>query len=152
VGIDLLKGAPLFGVGLGQFGEHHYLTVHNSYVLAAAELGFVGMLLWTSIVYVAVKVPVQALRTRAAPVCRSWAIALLASMGGLLTGILFLSFVYKNVLWLYVGLTGALYHAIRRHDPGFSVRFGIRDVGVLMLVDVAFLGAVWTYSGLKVGW
>jgi len=39
---------PLFGVGKGQFSSYHYLTAHNSYVLAMAELGIVGFTVWLS--------------------------------------------------------------------------------------------------------
>ena len=152
VGLHLVVASPGFGVGQGQFTEHHYLTAHNSFVLAAAELGLMGMLLWSSILYLALKISFQALRTEVAPVARSWALALLASMAGLIVGILFLSYAYKDVLWIYVGLTGVLWQAIRRHDPGFKVSFGLRDIGIVALVDVALLVALAGYTGLKMGW
>ncbi len=47
-GFDMLIHHPLFGVGKGQFVEHHYLTAHNSYVLALAELGLIGFFFWIS--------------------------------------------------------------------------------------------------------
>jgi len=84
VGLHLAYASPLFGVGSGQFTEHHYLTAHNSYILSAAELGLPGMLLWTSIMYLSLKIPLQAIRARLAPVGSSWALALVASMIGLL--------------------------------------------------------------------
>ncbi len=153
VGLHLVAASPGFGVGYGQFLEHHILTAHNSLILAAAELGLPGMLLWTSIVYLAVKIPLQALRRpELAPVARSWALALLASMAGLVVGSFFLSYAYKDVLWIYVGLTGVLYQAVRRHDPGFSVGFGIRDLGIVALADGALLAALVGYTGLKLGW
>ena len=152
VGLHLLAGSPGFGVGCGQFIEHHYLTAHNSYVLAAAELGVVGVLLWTAIVYVAIKIPVQALRAEVAPAARTWALALLASMAGLVVGVLFLSYVYKDVLWVYLGLSGALYHAIRRHDPGFEVTFRLPDLAFVALADAGLLLALAAYTSVKVGW
>jgi hypothetical protein len=152
VGLHLILASPGFGVGFAQFNEHHYLTAHNSFILSAAELGLPGMLLWTSIVYVAMKIPIQALRAHLPPVSRSWAIALLASTVGLAVGSFFLSYSYKDVLWIYVGLTGVLYHAIRRHEPGFKVGFGVRDLGVVAAVDVALLFALVGYTGSKLGW
>jgi hypothetical protein len=152
VGLHLLVASPGFGVGSGQFLEHHHLTAHNSLILAAAELGLVGMLLWTSIVYLAVKIPIRALSSPVAPIARCWALALLASLAGLIVGIVFLSYVYKDVLWIYVGLTGVLYHAIKRHDPGFEIGFGIRDLALLALIDGALLVALVGYTGLKLGW
>jgi len=151
-GLHLLVGSPAFGVGSGQFTEYHYLTAHNAYILSGAELGLPGMLLWTSVVYVATKIPIEALRQEVAPVARTWALALLASMAGLLNGIMHLSYVYKDVLWIYVGLTGVLYQAIKRHDPGFRVDFGLRDLGLVALIDSALLFALIGYTGLKLGW
>jgi hypothetical protein len=152
VGLHLVLASPGFGVGFAQFNEHHYLTAHNSFILSAAELGLPGMLLWTSIVYTAMKIPIQALRAHLPPVSRAWAIALLASTAGLAVGSFFLSYSYKDVLWIYVGLTGVLYHAIRRHEPGFEVRFGLRDLGVVAAVDVALLFALVGYTGAQLGW
>lgn len=152
VGLHLVVASPGFGVGLGQFLEHHYLTAHSSFILTAAELGLPGMLLWTSIVYLAIKIPAQALRAHVAPVGMAWSLALLASVAGLSVGSMFLSFAYKNVLWIYIGLTAILYHAIRRHDPGFEVRFGVRDLGIVALVDFVLLFMLVGYTGLKMGW
>ena len=47
-GFQMLRAHPLFGVGKGLFTEHHYLTAHNSYMLAVAELGLVGYFVWLS--------------------------------------------------------------------------------------------------------
>src|SRR6185503_3560738 len=114
-GIQMFRDSPLFGVGNGQFVEHHYLTAHNSYVLALAELGLVGMFLWGAVLYLTVKIPLVALiryhgREEAA-VARAWALGLLSALGGLLVGIFFLSFSWHLVFWAYVGLSGAFYSA-----------------------------------------
>jgi O-antigen ligase len=45
-GFQMLFHHPLFGVGMGQFTEHHHLTSHNSFVLVFSELGLVGYFLW----------------------------------------------------------------------------------------------------------
>lgn len=50
VGIDLLKSHPLFGVGLGRFGEFFFITAHNTVVVCAAELGMFGLFWWTMFV------------------------------------------------------------------------------------------------------
>ncbi len=47
-GFQMLRSHPLFGVGKGLFTEHHFLTAHNSYMLAVAELGLVGYFVWLS--------------------------------------------------------------------------------------------------------
>jgi O-antigen ligase len=51
-GVQMLLGRPLFGVGKGQFAEHHGLTAHNSFVLAFAELGLIGYFFWLSVIVI----------------------------------------------------------------------------------------------------
>ena len=151
VGLQLSRTSPIFGVGMGRFIEHHYLTAHNSLILVLAELGLPGMLLWTSIVYVALKIAVRGMRPEMAPVARTWALALLASTTGLVVGTFFLSFAYKDIFWIYIGLTSVLFQAIRRHDPTFTVDFGIRDLGVVAAIDLGLLAAIGAYSGSRLG-
>jgi O-antigen ligase len=157
-GIDMLRYSPLLGVGLSRFGEHHYLTAHNAYVQTAAELGLPGMVLWLAVIYLSVKIPLRALypaRGAAgpalAPVAASWALAILAMLAGTIAGMLFLSYAYKEALWVYVGLSGALYQAIRRHDPGFRVRFGWKDAALVATAGCALLAVTAVYTRLTVG-
>jgi hypothetical protein len=152
VGLHLFAQRPIFGVGFGEFREYHYLTAHNSFVLTAAELGLPGMLLWTAIVYSSVKVVLLAPRGDPAPVSRAWALALLSCIAGVIAGSMFLSYAYKNLLWMYVGLTSVLYQARARHDPRFRVRFGLRDAGAVLAIDAALLLAHVAYTGSKLGW
>ena len=45
-GIQMLLSNPVFGVGRGQFFEHHGLVAHNSFIHVAGELGIPGYSLW----------------------------------------------------------------------------------------------------------
>jgi len=45
-GIQMLMSHPLFGIGKGQFLDHHGLVAHNSYIHVAGELGVPGYSLW----------------------------------------------------------------------------------------------------------
>jgi len=45
-GILMLLHNPIFGVGKGEFMEHHGRVAHNSYIQIAAELGIPGYSLW----------------------------------------------------------------------------------------------------------
>jgi hypothetical protein len=110
-GLDMFKRSPIYGVGAGQFGEHHFLTAHNSFVLTLAETGFPGMLMFACVIYVSIKSLLVGLRTLrnvpGAEAAQVWGMALLASMAGILFQINTLSFAYKSVLWIFFGLVGA---------------------------------------------
>ena len=45
-GIQMLIHNPMFGIGKGQFFDHHGLVAHNSYIHVAGELGVPGYSLW----------------------------------------------------------------------------------------------------------
>lgn len=46
-GLELLKTHPLFGIGFGTMAEQVGQTAHNTIVVCAAELGFVGLYFWS---------------------------------------------------------------------------------------------------------
>lgn len=144
-GLDMLRAHPLVGVGHDQFVRHHKLTAHNSFLLAAAEDGLPGILLWTSAVYFSLKVPVEVLRKvrePAAEPARIWALALLASLSALVVGSQFLTFNYHYVLWIYLGLSGALWHAVKRHLPELELPFGWRDPALIGAASAVVLAAI----------
>jgi hypothetical protein len=62
------------------------------------------------------------------------------------------SYVFKELFWIYVGLSGALYQAIRRHVPSFRVAFGGRDLARVVAVDAALLAATAAYTRLTLGY
>jgi O-antigen ligase len=152
-GITLFRESPLFGVGHGQFVEHHYLTAHNSYVLALAELGLPGLLLWGAVLYLSVKTMLLAVfRYRRRPEARVafvWALALLSSFAGLMIGIFFLSFAWHMVFWIYAGLAGAFYSTVRTHDPGFEVHMGPRDWALLAGLAGTLVSILFVYLRLR---
>jgi O-antigen ligase len=143
-GLDMFKQHPIFGVGPGQFGEYHYLTAHNSFVLVMAELGFVGLFLFIAIIYVSIKSLVLGVRDLAkvpgAEAAQVWGMALLASFAAILFQINTLSFSYKSILWIFFGLVGAWSGAIRHHMPDFKVTLTWKDMIVVALMCVGFIG------------
>jgi hypothetical protein len=154
--LSMWRSHPLTGVGLGHFTDYHYMTAHNSYLLTLAELGFPGMLLFTGILYLSAKIPIEILRRFPRPrrgqpedeavVARRWAMTYLAAFAGLAVGIFFLSFSYHYVLWIYLGLAGALYSAVRSHAPWFRVRLRALDGVALVLIDSAIIALVYLYT------
>lgn len=56
-GLQVFKGHPLFGVGFGRLPEYTdvHRTAHNSLVVCAAELGFLGLYFWSLYLYPTVR-------------------------------------------------------------------------------------------------
>lgn len=154
-GFKMFRQYPVLGVGFDRFLEFHFLTAHNSYVLALSELGPIGSLLWASLLYVSFKTPITVLRRYAgdpeATVATTWAMALVAAFSGMLIGIFFLSMTYHYVLWIFFGLAAALYAAVKRHDPTFEVRFGLGDLALVALADFGLLALIAAYVRVKLG-
>lgn len=155
VGTELVKGSPLWGIGKGQFGEYHFLTAHNSYVLAAAETGFIGMSIWAFCIYLSVKTPIFALRAlkdRTDPTAvetRAWAGALLASLLGLVVGSFFLSFCYHAIFWIYLGLAGALAGVVRKQLPEWRVPISKMEMGIITGVCITLITVIFIYARMK---
>jgi O-antigen ligase len=151
--LSMWREYPLLGVGYGQFTDHHYLTAHNSFLLALAELGPAGLLLWTGSLYAAFKTMLRIhfdfMGRPDAAAALDWTYALTASLVGLTVSSVFLSVTYHGVLWIFLGLAAALYAAVRAHAPGWRVRYGLRDVAVVFGIDIAFIGAIWLYLRVK---
>jgi len=159
--ISMWRSHPFLGVGLGQFNEYHYMTAHNSYLLALAELGLPGMFLFGTMLYLSAKIPICSLKhlrhaslpevVAGAELTRAWAVALLAAFIGLAVGIFFLSFTYHYVLWIYLGISGAFYAAVRRHDPSFRVRLSGIDLAFIVAANLAIIVFVFFYTRWKLG-
>jgi hypothetical protein len=155
-GIDMIRAYPVLGVGVGQFVDHAFdgMTAHNSYVLAAAELGLPGSLLWLMLVYTSIKIP-WVIAARPPPELDTaivpFALALVIAFAGILVGVFFLSFCYKAVLFVFFGLSGALFGAAKRACPAFQVRISWQELVRVAVADVAVLLFVLVYSHWKGG-
>lgn len=154
-GIDMIKAYPFAGVGIGEFQEHmaNHLTAHNSYLLSAAELGLPGCLLWSLVVYMSIKIPF--LVASRPPILLdkrmvTFATALCVSYAGMLVGIFFLSFCYKQWLFMFFGLSGALYASVKQAHPEFMVRVGWKEAAWILAGDVMMLILIYGYSRAKI--
>jgi hypothetical protein len=146
--IQMARDSPLVGVGMSQFAEHQPLTAHSSIMLALGETGVPGLFFWTALMYLAFKMTLAVLRSERSPearVAQIWATALLACLAGFSTSALFLSLTFHYVLWVMLGLVGALYSATTRHDPRLVVRFRLPDLIAVVTIDVVFVLATHVY-------
>ncbi|AKT37779.1 O-antigen ligase family protein [Chondromyces crocatus] len=154
-GLMIWRAFPLTGCGFRQFTEHFWLTAHNAYLLAISELGPFGFFAWLSMIYLTFKISLTALKRYenvpgpTAASIKAWATALMASFAGMLVGIFFLSFTYHYVLWIYFGLSSALYFAIRGADPTFKVQLDRKDVFRIIGIELALVTAIFGYVKSK---
>jgi O-antigen ligase len=150
-GMTLFSRHPVLGVGTDQFLEHSTLhqTAHNSYLLTGAELGFPGLVLWTGLLWASVKIPLTAMGRAPLKKLRPLSMALVASFVGVATGIFFLSFTYKQLLFVWFGLAGAFYGVVREEDPECEVKIGFKDCLGIVLFDVVVIAGIYLYSRAK---
>lgn len=128
----MIRRTKGIGVGAGQFGDESSfgLTAHNAYMLSAAETGLLGMCLFALVLYASLKVPLAIWLGDfdVDPVVRRLAPAIFVSLCGALIGIFFLSWAYKDILYMGLGASAALYGAARAGDRRVSVRVSAREV------------------------
>jgi len=148
-GLQFIRETKGIGVGVQQFSDESSigLTAHNAYLLAAAETGLIGMCLFGLAVYLAVKVPVAVWfgRPRVDETLERFAPALAISLVGGMAGIFFLSWSYKDILYMLFGVSAALYGAARAQDKSFSVRLSLKEAvlvcgGMFALLVVLYVG------------
>jgi hypothetical protein len=155
-GVSLFIAHPFRGVGVEQFADQVnsplHQTAHNSYLLAAAEVGFPGFFFWSGIVWTSLKIPLTAVKAASLPAeIRAIATALLVSFSGIAVGIFFLSFTYKQLLFIWFGLAGALYGIVREADPTVRVKVGWRDWVGVTLADATLLALLYVYTRTRAG-
>lgn len=161
-GVQMLKSYPLLGVGKGQFVEHHFRTAHNSFVLAAAELGLIGYFFWLSLIALSAMMLAVLLRSppplttptsttgkrHAENADDSWAEhqrlarILSYSLAGCLAAGFFLSRSYFVLLYLLLAMIVGLYQSARgrwKHLPRFDFRSAFRRLIMLEVASLAFL-------------
>lgn len=145
-GFGYMMDNPIFGVGAGNFptaegtisplvkdlafGKGYKMSAaHNSYVQTGAELGFPGLAIFASIIVTALAALREVKRNTTQPTAESGDArrlmqALTATMIGLLVGMVFLSFAYKEMLYCVVALAAGLAKVTRAQRPNRASALG----------------------------
>jgi O-antigen ligase len=147
---EMLRQTKGLGLGAGQFSDTSSIgmTAHNAYVLAATETGLVGYLLFWFALYLSLKVPVAVwLRDRRGGAA-GLAPSLFTALAGALVGVLFLSWTYKDVLYMMMGASAALYSAARARDPALRVGLSPREAVGCALAALGLLAVVYVGTRL----
>jgi hypothetical protein len=141
-GLQMFKSNPFYGVGARMFTDHHNLTAHNSYVLTLAELGLPGMFLFITLIYLSIRTLYVGLRELAripgTAAAQAWGMALMSGMIGITFQINTLSMAYHSVVWLFLGLVGAWYSAVKHHKPDFEIKMRLVDVTIVIAITVFY--------------
>ncbi len=145
--LSMIRGSQGIGVGVGRFaGESSTgLTAHNSYLLAASETGIVGITLFSLMLYAGIKVPISLWlgENEIDGQLKRWAPALTITLIGAYVGIFFLSWAYKEILYILLGLSAALYEAARKSNPDLRITLGAREVAIVLCFALAFVPVVY---------
>jgi hypothetical protein len=110
------------------------------------------MILWALLVYVSIKIPYQiAMRPTydMDPRIVPYGLALTTSFCGILIGIFFLSFIYQNLLFIYFGLSGALYGVAKQSSRSFEVRVSRNEILAVVGICLLILGWLFVYTRIK---
>lgn len=146
-GIDLFQSNPLFGVGAQQFSLYHFITAHNSLILAASELGLFGYFPWVFLFYISFKnlhfVQKEATERGWARLALMSESVLLGLVAWLSAGV-FLSRTYSSLLFILFGLAAAVTgHFLNRAPERYVL---VEKIDVLY----AFLATLGSLFVLKV--
>jgi hypothetical protein len=146
--IDFFRASPIVGIGKTQFTEHHYLTAHNSFMLALGETGLPGLFLFSTMVYLALKAALISSRDTDQP-ARIWGNAIFASLVAMIISAFFLSQTDRVVVWTMFGLAGALAQAARGRDPKWRLRYSWQEMVMVLGIDVVLVAGIHVYTRMK---
>jgi putative inorganic carbon (HCO3(-)) transporter len=152
-GVLMFKSHPIFGVGKGQFIEHHIRTAHNSFVLVMSELGSLGYFIWVtfllSILYMLttiLKLDIdKSLDKELFLKERQLALYLLVSIIGFCTTAFFISRAYILIFYIFAAMCTALFFRIAKIHPDLetkipsSLLFKLFIISVLSLIFLYFI-------------
>jgi O-antigen ligase len=147
VGWRMVQGAPLQGVGAGNFPivSIHYLlepgallrddfivsdkpkVAHNTYLEVLAELGIIGLTLFLIVICFAIGCAVRAARYAATVGDRDMDIlarALVVALAALLAAYFFISREYSKQLWLLLALCPVILEILRKEYGAARGRLG----------------------------
>ena len=154
-GLMLFRGAPLFGIGNGQYGALVGHVAHNSYVQAYTELGLFGGVLFVGAFYYSLTTIFRLCRAGdrvADPELRRMGPYLLAATSSYTAGMLSLSENYLVTTYAILGLATA-YIGLTNPDPPlpntwFDRRMALR----LVVVGVVTLVVIFLFTKYTVNW
>jgi O-antigen ligase len=163
-GIQMLIGNPVFGVGKGNFMDHHGLVAHNSFIHVAGEMGVTGYSLWGGVIVLSMLVAyrikkefnnwnaddvTQEQKERYAAEIKMNQTLFFSMIGFMITAF-FLSRQFTLLLFIYLGMLTASHIRLIKIRPElkdilFSTKMVFKCMGYSWFIIIA------VYMALKVG-
>lgn len=139
-GLQMFKRNPLFGVGYNMFQEELPQTAHNSFVLAAAELGFVGLFFFVGLIYASFKE--LSLIQKSDTALKSYALGIQSALVGFSAAAFFLSRSYIILPYMFFALAGALFFLARQKNKKIAFNFAMKDIRNTAVLSLGVLALV----------
>lgn len=135
---QMFKQAPFFGIGPENFTDHYFITAHNSYMLALAETGFVGLVCFLGITVVplieGVKMVLFSSRTTPEEHILT---SVLAGFIGVCFSMFFISRTYMMIPYMMSGFVVA---SMKAYDPEcYMISFAKINLRLLLKTAVIFI-------------
>lgn len=145
-GLEMLKSNPVFGVGFDMFTDYLPKTAHNSFVLAAAELGFVGLFMWMGLLYVSYN-GLSKIQEKSQNL-QKYALGLQSGLVGFCAAAFFLSRTYVIIPYMIFALSGSMMQMAKDEDNSLDFRITKRDLGRVFWLTLGMI--VLIYITIKV--
>ncbi len=132
--LDMIKGNPVFGVGITNFKEYSgRLIGHNSAVEIMAETGLIGLALWISLIYSCAKGLATYRATTTDDNDKWYCLALLLSLIGYIASAMFVTLEYETI-YLLLG-----WCAVVGYNSPQTVTFGGKEFANVGKICVAWV-------------
>lgn len=146
-GILMIKSNPLFGVGHNMFMADLPQTAHNSFILAASELGMFGLFFWMGLIYISIKG--LSMVQNKDPKLYNCALGLQSSLVGFCAAAFFLSRTYIILPYILFAFSGAAMGIAKAHYPELEFKLTKKDYR--NIVGLSFGVLFLAYFVIKVG-
>jgi len=146
-GIVMLKNNPLFGVGYNMFTDTLAQTAHNSFILVAAELGFIGLFFWVSLIYCSFHG--LSIIQENVPRLYNYALGLQSGLVGFCALAFFLSRSYVMIPYILFSLSGSLMYVAKQMNPELDFSFRKKQIKHTVFISLGVI--LLSYAVIKIG-
>lgn len=132
-GLEMVEQNPIFGIGRGRFSEYTgTLIAHNSAIEIMGEMGFVGLFLWTTLIYMSLKTlyvyqKLVSLGEKEIDFVNALGIAIL----GYIASSMFVTLEYETFYMLHGLVAGLIIK-----EPGREYKYTLKDIFIVGVVVI----------------